>query len=203
VLNYPLDLSYKYSLTPQVRVTDAAGQRIAYVKRKAFKLKENVTIFADEAQQRPLFRMQADRIFGSNVNYAITRPDGTPVGSVQRQDRRSWKAIYYSIADTSGGEIGLIRRELKVADALEGKVPVVEMLEGVFLNPAYLVDLRGANALYLKKQTVVLKGKLVIEWESKFVLERRGDLSDGDEALALSSVIMALMLEQESRSGVD
>jgi hypothetical protein len=77
------------------------------------------------------------------------------------------------------------------------------MLEGVFLNPADLVDLRGANALYLKKQTVVLKGKLVIEWESKFVLERRGDLSDGDEALALSSVIMALMLEQESRSGVD
>jgi hypothetical protein len=69
-------------------------------------------------------------------------------------------------------------------DGLLSDVPFV----GMFINPAYLVDLRGQTALYLKKQPAMLEGK--------FTLEKRGEFCDADEALLLSSVIMMVLLER-------
>src|ERR687886_2168301 len=131
MLNYPLDLSFKIlALSPQVRVTDASGQLVAYVKQKAFKLKEDVTIFADEGQMQPLYRMNANRILDFNANYTVTTPHGQTLGAVRRPGMRSiWKANY-PISDPSGTEIGAIHEEnawVKVMDALLGEVPVLGM----------------------------------------------------------------------------
>ena len=192
MLNYPLDLSFKIlALSPQVRVTDASGQLVAYVKQKAFKLKEDVTIFADEGQMQPLYRMNANRILDFNANYTVTTPHGQTLGAVRRPGMRSiWKANY-PISDPSGAEIGAIHEEnawVKVMDALLGEVPVLGMFTGYFFNPAYLVDVRGQTALYMKKQPAMLEGK--------FRIEQRGPLAEQDEPLVISSIIMALLLER-------
>ena len=192
MLNYPLNLSFKIAaINPQVRVTDASGQLVAYVKQKAFKLKEDVTVFADEAQTQPLYRMNASRILDFNANYAITTPYGQPVGAVFRQGGRSlWKATY-TIADAAGQQVGLLHEEnpwVKVIDALLGEVPVVGIFSGYFFNPAYLLDLRGQTVFYLQKQPAFLEGK--------FTLERRGEFQPHEEGLLICSTIMALMLER-------
>ncbi len=192
MLNYPLAMSFKIvAINPQVTVTDAGGQVVAYVKQKAFKLKEDITIFGDEAQTRPLYRMNANRILDFNANYAITTPEGGAVGSVYRPGARSiWKASY-TLKGAGGDEIGLIHEEnawIKVIDALVGEVPVVGMFSGYFFNPAYLVELRGQTVFYLKKQPAFLEGK--------FTLEQRAPLAEADEGLALAGTIMALMLER-------
>lgn len=192
MLNYPLVLSFKIiAFNPQVKVTDTTGQTVAYVRQQALKLREDVRIFADEAQQRQLFQMRANTILDFNTNYTITTPDGGAVGAVRRQGLRSLWKTHYEIIDASGNDAGLIHEEnpwTKVADALVGEIPVVGIFAGMFLNPAYLVDLRGATALYLKKQPAMLEGK--------FTVEKRGAFSDGDESLLLSSIIMMLMLER-------
>ena len=192
MLNYPLEMSFKIAaINPQVRVTDASGQLIAYVKQKAFKLKEDITIFGDEGQTRPLYRMNANRILDFNANYSIATPQGQPVGSVYRHGGRSiWKANY-TIKDSAGADIGVIHEEnpwIKVVDALAGELPVVGMFSGYFFNPAYLVELRGQPVYYLKKQPAFLEGK--------FRLEQRGALSEPEEGLTLAGTIMALMLER-------
>lgn len=192
MLNYPLDLSFKIiALNPQVRMTDAGGQLVAYVKQKAFRLKEDVTIFADEGQTQPLYRMNASRILDFNASYTITTPYGQPLGTVRRPGMRSiWKANY-PIADAAGNEIGVISEEnawVKVMDAMLGEVPVLGMFSGYFFNPAYLIDVRGQTALYMKKQPAMFEGR--------FTIERRGQLAEADEPLVLSSIIMALMLER-------
>ena len=192
MVNYPLDLSFKIiALNPQVRVTDASGQLIAYVKQKAFKLKEDVTIFADEGQTQPLYRMNANRVLDFNANYAITTPYGQALGSVRRPGMRSiWKANY-PISDPSGAEIGMIHEEsawIKVMDAFLSEVPVLGMFTGYFFNPAYLVDVRGQTVLYLKKQPAMFEGK--------FTIEQRGQITPEEEPLILSSIVMALMLER-------
>ncbi|MGH2523277.1 MAG: hypothetical protein ACRDH2_12300, partial [Anaerolineales bacterium] len=106
---------------------------------------------------------------------------------VKRQGMKSlWKATY-NIMDAGGGEVGLIREEnpwLKVLDSVVSDIPFV----GMFINPAYLVELRGQNVLYLKKQPAVFEGK--------FNLEKRGDFSESEEGLLLPSIIMMLMLER-------
>jgi uncharacterized protein YxjI len=192
MLNYPLDLSFKIiALNPQVRVTDASGQLIAYVKQKAFRLREDVTIFADEGQTQPLYRIQANRILDINAAYTITTPHGQPIGQVRRPGLRTiWKANY-PIYDAAGNDLGLIHEEnawVKVMDALLGEVPVVGMFTGYLFNPAYLVDVRGQTVLYMKKQPAFLEGK--------FTIEQRGQMNEQDEPVVISSIIMALMMER-------
>jgi len=58
----------------------------------------------------------------------------------------------------------------------------------MFINPAYLVEYRGNTVLYLKKQPAMLEGR--------FTVEKRGDFTDADEGLLMSSVIMTMMLER-------
>jgi hypothetical protein len=63
MLNYPLELSFKIAtIGTRVRVTDAAGRQVAYLRKKKFRLKEDVRVYEDEGQKRQLFRMRADRV---------------------------------------------------------------------------------------------------------------------------------------------
>ncbi len=193
LLNYPLTLSFKVlSIGPQISVTDSTGRLVAYVKQKALRLKEDVSVFADEGQQELLYRIQADRAFDFNANYSITQADGTRLGSVRREGGRSlWKATY-QIVDASGMNVGLVHEEnpwLKLADALANQVPGVGLVSGYFLNPAYLVDLNGATVLRVKKQPAFLEGR--------FSVERRGETADFSESLLLPSVITTVLLERD------
>ncbi len=188
MLNYPLTLSFKLiAFSPQVRVTDASGQLVLYVKQKALALREDVRIFADEGQTQQLYQINANKIIDFSATYNIAMAGGGALGAVRRQGMRSiWKATY-NIVDTNGTEVGLIHEEnpwLKVAESFLSDVPFIGML----INPAYLVDLRGQTALYLKKQPAVFEGR--------FSVEKRGSFSDADERLLLSSVIMTMMLER-------
>jgi hypothetical protein len=187
--NYPLTLSFKIiAFNPQVKVTDTSGQTVLYIKQKALALKEDVKVFSDESQQSQLYQMKADRILDFSAKYHITRPLGGPLGMIQRKGMRSlWKATF-NIYDASGAEVGLIHEEnpwIKFIDALLSEViPFINM----FINPAYLVDLRGQTVLYLKKQPAFFEGK--------FTLDQRGSFSEADESLLLPSIIMMLMLER-------
>jgi uncharacterized protein YxjI len=188
VLNYPLTLSFKIiAFNPQVKITDAAGNTVLYVKQKALALKEAVKVFADEAQSRHLYNINANKIFDFSAQYNIVDALGGAVGHVKRQGMRSlWKATY-NLVDGSGSEVGLIHEEnawLKFLDALVSEIPFASML----INPAYLVELRGQTVLYLKKQPAFFEGR--------FVLNQRGDFSEADEKLLLPGIIMMLLLER-------
>lgn len=192
MLNYPLTFSFKVvAFNPQVKVTDASGNVVLYVKQKALALKEDVKIFADEAQARQLYQLKANKMIDFSAQFNITTPGGAPLGAVKRQGIASlWKATY-NILDPNGADVGLIHEEnawVKVADAMLGEVPVIGILSGYLFNPAYLVDYKGQTALYLKKQPAFLEGK--------FTVEKRGSFSDADEGLLISSVVMTLMLER-------
>jgi len=75
-LNYPVTATFSIlSIGQTVRITDALGTLILYVKQKAFRLKTDVVVFADEAQTQPVYRIRGDRMMGS-VKYAVSTADG-------------------------------------------------------------------------------------------------------------------------------
>ena len=193
MLSYPLDLSFKIAtIGTRVRVVDAAGRQVAYVRKKKFKLKEDVRVYEDEDQRDLLFRIKADRVVDFGANYAISAPDGRPLGAVRQQGVRSlWKSSY-SISDASYEEVGLIHEEnpwIKVLDSLAEAIPFGDALGGLFFNPAYLVELRGRTVLRMQKERSV--------FESKFRVEKLDDFSEEDEAVLLASLIMTLLLERD------
>jgi len=187
MLNYPLDLRFKIlAALPQVKVSDAAGQVVMYVREK-LALKTAVRVFADESQQHQLYSITADKVIGLTITYNIITAMGGPVGAVRRLGMKAiWKATY-PILDATGAEVGVIHEEnpwIKVLDGLLSDVPLI----GMYINPAYLVELRGQTVLRIQKKPAVMEGK--------FAVEQKGPLSETDERLVLPAIIMFIMLER-------
>ena len=192
-MDFPLQLNFKkIALSPQISVTDANGRMVAYVKQKAFKLKEAITVFAEQEQRTPLFTINADRILDISARYSIRDAQGTELGAVQRRGMRSiWRASYEVVRD--GGTVMQIREEnpwVKVLDGLMGEVPVLNLFTGYVFNPAYVVTRidSGAAVMRIMKEPAFLEGK--------FTITRVGELSDNDERLAVLSVLMMVLLEK-------
>ena len=193
MLSYPLDLSFKIvTIGTRIKIKDAAGRQVAYVRKQKFKLKENVGVYSDESQSSLLFRMKADRMLDFSARYAISGPDGHPIGAVGRRGMKSlWRSAYV-LEDAYGTEAGSIREEnpwTKVLDGVSESLPLGDALGGLFFNPAYLAELYGRDVLRVQKQRSVL--------ESSFRIDKRADFSDEEEALLLAGIIMMVLLERD------
>jgi len=191
-MDYPLQLSFKLiALAPQIYVRDAAGQLRMYVKQKLLKLKESVTVFADEAQQVPLYHINADRVIDFNARYHFSSPDGRQLGSVRRRGRRSlWRANYEVMR---GDEVILVIKETnpwaKVGDTLFGEIPIVGIFAGYMFHPSYSVSRPdGSEVLRATKKPAM--------WEGLYEVQKHADIAAEEEGLAVLSILMMLLLER-------
>ncbi len=201
-MQYPLKLSFKILAIAQlVTVSAAAGNVVFHVKQKAFKLKEDVTVFADTDQTRPLYHIKADRVLDFNARYQfIDAANGYPVGSIKRQGVKSlWKSQFdvYPPGVEAGAPgttpvLSLTEENpwTKVFDTLLGEVPVLGMFTGYLFHPAYLATRPGGPepVLRLVKQPAFFEGK--------FLVERRGELAPDEENRALLALLMLVLLER-------
>ncbi|HLT47235.1 MAG TPA: hypothetical protein VK002_08410 [Rubricoccaceae bacterium] len=192
-MQYPLTLTFKLvALNPQVAVTDAAGALVLYVKQKAFRLREDVTVFADREQARPLYRFRADRVIDFRATYRMTDAAGEPVGAMQREGLRSIWRSRFTVFDTVGRPTLRIQEDdpwVKVLDATLGEVPVLGWLSGYLLHPSYTVaEEDGRPVLRLVKQPSF--------WERVFRLERLDAMAPEDEVRGVLALLMTVLLER-------
>lgn len=192
-MNYPLKLSFKLlAIAQQISMVDAAGAQIAYVKQKAFKLKEDVQVFADKEQTRLLFTIKADRIIDFNARYRFADATGNPLGSIKRQGMKSlWKS-HYEVMDQGEIVVLTIREEkpwVKVMDALLSEIPILGMFTGYLFHPSYLITRPdGTVILRLVKEPAFFEGK--------FRLEQVTQLTPDEETRGLLGVLMMTLLER-------
>ena len=192
-MNYPLELTFKLvAISPQMSVEDASGQLVFYVKQKAFKLREHVTVFADREQSRPVATIKADRLLDISATYGFEDPQGRRFGAVRRAGMKSlWKAHY----DVMKGDAPLfaIREDnalVKFIDGLLSEIPVIGLISGYVFHPAYSVTKPdGTRVLHVKKQPALFEGR--------FRIEREADIAPDEEALAVMSILMMILLERD------
>ncbi len=192
-MHYPLTLTFKtVALHPQVAVTDATGALVLYVRQKAFKLREAVTVFGDREMTRPLFTIGADRVIDFRATYRFTASDGAEHGAVRREGARSLWRSRYEVAGPDGAVVFRIQEDnpwTKVLDALLGEVPILGALSGYLLHPSYtLAHADGRPALRLTKQPAF--------WEGRFLLEEIENVPPQEEVLAVLAVLMMTLLER-------
>lgn len=191
-MNYPLQISFKLiAIAQQLTITDATGSVIFYVKQKAFKLKEAVTVFADIEQTRPLYTINADKVLDFSARYHFRDAGGNSAGSVKRQGMKSiWKARY-DILDGENPVMTIAEENawIKVWDSLLGEIPIIGMFTGYLFHPAYLVShVNGTLLMRLEKKPAFFEGK--------YSIEKHVDMPPAEETRALLSLIMMILLER-------
>ena len=191
-MEYPLSLNFKIiAIAPQLAVNDAAGKLVFYVKQKAFKLREQVTVFADREQTQPVAHIKADRILDLSATYGFEDPQGRRFGAVKRAGMRSlWRAQYEVLRGDA--PVFTIREDnalVKFVDGLLIEIPVIGLLSGYIFHPAYSVTRPdGTRVLHVKKKAAM--------WEGKFEIEKVGEIAPDEEALTTLSILMMVLLER-------
>jgi uncharacterized protein YxjI len=195
-MDYPLHLTFKrLAIAQQLSVTDANGTLVWYVKQKAFKLKEAVTVHGDREQTRPLFEIHADRIIDFSARYVITDVvRHTELGAVQRRGMRSFWRTRYEIM--VGGNLAFEFAEenpwTQLVDGFFGEIPIVGAFTGYLFHARYQLNRpAGAEVLRLEKKPAFFEGR--------FEIQKPGVLSEAEETVALLGVMMIVL--QERRSG--
>lgn len=192
-MQYPLQLRFKLlSIASQVYVTEPSGNVVFYVKQKAFKLKEDITVFGDEAQSRPLFSIKADRIIDFSANYHFTAANGQPVGSIKRQGMKSlWKARYDISAPDGIVQMTITEENpwIKVLEAVLSEVAIVGFVAAYMLNPTYAVT--SANG-----QIVMRLRKVRSLVDRRFEIDKLAEMHPHDEARAVLGTLMMVLLER-------
>jgi uncharacterized protein YxjI len=195
-INYPLTATFKLlALSPEVTVRDSSGALMLQVKQKALTLREETTVFADEAKKIPLYKMMADRVIGFRAVHKITRlADNALVGAVKAAGMRSLWRTEYGITDANDQQILTVREEnpwIKVLDSLVDEIPLVGFIISMFINPRYLMTDSSGTVLYriTKKRSIL---------ESHFTLEQiTADAATGnDERLIALALIQVIFLEK-------
>ena len=64
---------------------DSKGATIAYVRQKIMKLRGEIDVYNNENKSEVLYKINADKIIGFNMNYAFTSSDGDNIGRVSRK----------------------------------------------------------------------------------------------------------------------
>ena len=192
-MNYPIELTFKLlALASQIYIRDANGALLGYVKQKLFKLKEDISVFADESQTQHLFSIRADRVLDFSAKYNFTDSVGNLIGSIKRRGMRSlWRANYeiYDAGDTQVMKISEENGWIKVVDSLIGELPVVGMFTGYFFNPSYIVArMDDSPVARLEKQPAFFEGK--------FRLTPLEQIPSDEEARVLLSVLAMTLLER-------
>ena len=192
-MSYPLTIRFKVlAIARQLSVEDSAGRLLMYVKQKAFKLKEAITVYADEQQTRPLYYVKADRIIDFSATYNISDEAGNTLGSVRQQGMRSiWRTRYDIVRD--GSAVFHVKEEnpwAKVGDSFLGEIPVLGFFAGYLFHPRYLISTAdGTPVLRSTKQPAFFEGRFLVE-------RIPAKLTPEDERLLLIGSVTVVMLEK-------
>lgn len=192
-LNFPLTIKFRFGvINPQFSVVDQAERPVAFVKQKAFKLKEDISVFKTEAQTELQYKIKADRWLDYNASYSFSDSTGKECGRLVRKGARSlWKAEYELYDET--GKPDLVIKEangwIKVLDSLLGEIPVLGMFTGYFMNPSYNVTRPDGTlvAVFHKKPDLISRS---------FELEKSASFESGEETRLVLGTMMMVLLER-------
>lgn len=195
MFHFPLTFKFRlFTIGQQVTVTDSNGQVVCYIKQKAFRLRESVTVFRDTSQQQIVGKIEANRIIDWSARYTFTDADGRPFGAVGRQGMRSlWRSHYDIFSDHESRDSSMSIQEesvmIRVLDNLLGQVPILNFFTGFLFHPSYLIATKeGTPVARLAKKAAFFEGV--------FELEKRGEMTPERELEVLLSCLMMVLLER-------
>lgn len=141
------------------RIYDTGGALQFYIKQRAFKLREAIRVYRDEAQTQERLTIQARQVLDFNTTYDVTDTvTGQHLGAARRKGVKSlfkdeWELLSPSgevigLVEETGGVLSILRRLIDALKFIPQKyqVTVGGQLEGLIdqrfaiLRPTYDAD---------------------------------------------------------------
>lgn len=160
---------------------------LLYVKQKAFKLKEDITMFADEEQTKPVLKINARSILDFSAAYDVTDvASGEKVGVLRRKGMMSSFVMdAWEVLDKNDAVIGKIQEESWI----------------LALVRRYLANIIPQKFMITIGETPV--GHVKQTW-NPFLPQMRVDFSEDkgkklDRRLGLAAVVLLQVIEGKQR----
>jgi len=168
-------------------VFNEAGAIILYSRMKAFKLKEDITIFTDESMREPLVRIRARRIIDFAATYDVfdvSTGQEYQIGALRRKGVKSLIQDEWLIYNTRDQQIGLIKEESTALALLRRLIAFTAL----FLPQQYDFTI-GNHSVGFMKQTF---NPFIMKMTADFSQDTQGYL---DRRLAASAAVLLCVIE--------
>ena len=171
------------------RLQTMDGRLLAYSKQKAFKLKEDIRVYADEEQRNELLFIQADRIVDFSASYKVVDSQtGEHVGSLRRKGFSSMLRDSWEVLDAQG----VVRGKVLEDSTWKALVRRLVDLAAVLLPQKYLIQVDGRTVATMKQNLLGIPPKYTVDLS----LDSEGHLP---RPLAIATVILLLAIEGRQR----
>lgn len=148
------------------RVFTSDGQLMMLVKHPVFRLREEFTVYGDEAQTQPLLLVKSRQMVAINFAYEVTDiTTGEVLGSVQKRGLRSLVRDKFLILDRDGNEIG--HTEEQGASLLRRFIPMLTSKHAIFVGGQQVAFIRQIFRFFTKEFEVTVVPSAV---DTRFVL---------------------------------
>ncbi len=167
------------------RLETTDGRLLAYSRQKAFKLREDIRVYSDEAQTEELLFIQADRMVDWSASYRVTDTQaGEVVGALRRKGWSSMLRDSWEILD----EHGTVRGRVVEESSWKALVRRVVELATLLLPQTFLIEIDGQVVGTMKQNFLGIPPKFTV------------DLSDDADGrlprpLAVATVVLLLAIE--------
>ena len=171
-------------LGQKFHIYDDEGGLAFYSKQKAFKLKEDIRIFADEAMEKELLVIKARSIidFGATYDVFDSTQGGALVGSLRRKGLKSMAADEWIFLDAGGRELGFIKEDSLTLALLR------RFLLGNLLPQHYTGTVGGAEVCEFKRNFNPFVSKMSLD----FSVDAPGRL---DRRLGIVAAVLLVAVE--------
>ena len=93
-------------------ILDASGRTIGYSAQRAFRLREDIRVYADESQSRPLLSIRTQQVIDFSASYEVfDEREGLKVGSARRKGLRSLVRDAWELFDADGRPVGQLEED--------------------------------------------------------------------------------------------
>lgn len=169
------------------RIKTLDGRLLGYSRQKAFKLREDIRVFADESEAVELLHIQADRIIDFSAAYKVLDSQtGEHIGSLRR---KGWKSLFrdsWELLDAEGRPRGRVVEDNRWKALLRRTSPVFALV----LPQRFLIEVDG--------ETVATMHQNLLAFAPRYTIDLGPDI-DGKLPRPLAVAVVILLLAVEGR----
>lgn len=165
------------------------GNLAMYCKMKAFKLKEDLRLYADESLSQEVLTIQADRVIDFSAAYTVKDPaTGETLGALRRRGFKSMLRDEWDITGPNGVELGKIIED----STLKALVRRFVDLAALFMPQKYHIDFGGQTVCTMQQTFNPFIMRVIVD----FAPDAQNQL---DPRLGLASAVLMCAIEGKQR----